>query len=183
MRLWIIIRIVIAVAIGVRIWLNLHKDPRYYNNLVKLLIVMLVYIIAIWFITYLIRVRLSGNVSDDDKIIAQIWEILGIIVIIIGIWTMIIWYVLSIKNEWGFKKRLENRKDERKIRNQKKKEDIAKKKEDIAKEKDRISKMSKKELMEYKKSKRPWIRFRLLIVFPALIFIAFAIGFIYLSFQ
>ena len=176
MRLWIIIRIVIAVAIGVRIWLNLHKDPRYYNNLVKLLIVMLVYIIAIWFITYLIRVRLSGNVSDDDKIIAQIWEILGIIVIIIVIWTMIIWYVLSIKNEWGFKKRLENRKDERKIRNQKKKEDIAK-------EKYRISKMSKKELMEYKKSKRPWIRFRLLIVFPALIFIAFAIGFIYLSFQ
>ena len=126
--------------------------------------------------TYMVRVRLSGNVSDIDKIILWIWKNLGVIVIIIGIWAIIIWYILSIKKEWGLKKRWKNRKDEKKIRDKKKKELIAK-------EKDRISKMSKKELMEYKKSKRPWIRFRLLIIFPALIFIVFTICFTYLYFQ
>lgn len=182
MTLRTFILIIIAVALWVKIGLNLHENPHYYDNLfgivwslIKLLLLIWIGLIAVWLVIYLLRACISGRL-DNIEIPERIWTTIWIIMLSIFIWCIIYAWAVSIKEAGWFKKWCKNCKDKLKKKRQEKKERLAK-------EKQRVAKMSKKELKEYKKSKRPWIRFRLLIWFPAFILIGFIVLFIYLYFK
>lgn len=164
----------IAIALGVHRWLKIHENPESLTNLLELIWLLVKFLLMIWAVLlvlgwiwywlYIVLEWIFDWIASLDIWITfpkWIWEYVPIIVIL-GVIVACCW--LNIKEKWWFKKWLQFKKESRIKRKKAKKEMIAK--------------MTKEELKEYKKSKRPWIWFRLLIAFPSIILILAVVGLI-----
>lgn len=166
--LWLV-WVAIAVALGVNWGLKIHENPESFNNLLgliwsllKLLLIICVILGVVWGAIYWLRWFFEKADSIDTP--ERLDNTIGIIILILTFWMIIWWWILWVKEKWWLKNWWKNHKDNKKKVKQA--------------QKNKIAKMSKEELKAYKKSKRPWIRFRLLIAFPAFILIAVIIGLI-----